>query len=402
MKLIDGVVQPYAWGDVDAIPGLLGTQPTGEPQAEYWLGAHASAPSVIEDADASDDGVPANLRTLVADHPEVLGAGSRAEFGDTLPFLLKVLAAAQPLSLQAHPSRAQAEQGFAAENAAGVPLEASNRTYKDDWPKPEMLVALTDFSALCGFRDPVRTSDLFRAIGAPDAVNSVIGPLTQRHGSAGLEEVFLDVLSVDGARRMLVDEVVAAAVGHQADHGEVGEFARTAVDLDERYPSDPGILAALLMNRIELHPGEAIFLPAGNMHAYLKGTGVEIMANSDNVLRGGLTSKHIDVDALVQVVDFAAAPVEVLHPVPEGSGVSRYLTPAPEFALWRLDLAPDQPAMLPGQGRARILLLTDGHVACATADETIELVKGRSAFIAADEVVRLTGSCTAFVAASGV
>ncbi len=396
MKLITGVVQPYAWGATDSIPALLGTESTGEPQAEYWLGAHASAPSAVVD----EPGV--TVRSLVQAEPQVLGSGSRAEFGDVLPYLLKILAAAQPLSLQAHPSRAQAEVGYAAENAAGIAIDDPARTYKDDWPKPEMIVALTPFSALCGFRDPVETADLFRAIGAPDELSSIIGPLTQRSGSAGLAEVFLDVLSLDGPRRELVTEVVAAAVGHQDAPGAVGSFARTAVDLDERYPSDPSILAALLMNRIELEPGEAIFLPAGNMHAYLKGTGVEIMANSDNVLRGGLTAKHIDVDALVQVVEFEAGPVEVLHPVSEGPGVARYLTPAPEFALWRLDLEPTESVLLPGAGRARIILLTDGHVACATSGETIELVKGRSAFVAADEQVRLTGSCVAFVAAAGV
>lgn len=400
MRRLSGVVKDYAWGSVDAIPTLLHTEATGAPQAEYWLGAHAAGPSVVEGNGTLD--------TLVAEHPEVLGERSRELFGDRLPFLLKVLAAEQPLSLQAHPSRAQAEAGFAAENAAGLPVGSPLRTYSDDWPKPEMIVALTEFDALCGFRDPRETAALFDGLGLTGGgLEQVIGPLTQRSGDAGLAEVFLDVLSVDESRSHLVNEVVAAAVNHVGDEGPLGEFARTAIELDEHHPSSPGILAALLMNRIRLEPGQAIVLPAGNMHAYLKGTGVEIMANSDNVLRGGLTKKRIDVDALVQVVDFAAAPVQVLTAQPESPGeashgVSRFATSAPEFSLWQIDATGGQSVMLPGVESARILLLVAGHAAVATSEESVELVQGKAVFVPAGEQVQINGNCQAFLAGAGV
>ncbi|CAI9401084.1 mannose-6-phosphate isomerase, class I [Aestuariimicrobium sp. T2.26MG-19.2B] len=394
MKLITGVVKDYAWGSTDSIPTLLHTEPTGEPQAEYWLGAHLAGPAVVE-----GDGT---LDSWLADHPEALGASSREHFGDRLPYLLKILAADQPLSLQAHPSREQAEAGFAAENEAGIPLGSHQRTYADDWPKPEMIVALTEMEALCGFRDPRETADLFDRIGPIPGLEQVIGPLTQRSGDAGLAETFLDVLSLDDGRVHLVNEVVAAAVNHVGDEGEVGQFARTAVELDAFHPSSPGILAALLLNRVQLQPGEAIFLPAGNMHAYLRGTGVEIMANSDNVLRGGLTSKRIDVDALVQVVDFTAGPVEVLRAEPESDGLLRFRTPAPEFALWQLDTHADHSVMLPALDSARILLVVAGHAAVATVGETIELVQGKAVFVPAGEQVQVDGNCSAFLAAAGV
>ncbi|MGJ6980735.1 mannose-6-phosphate isomerase, class I [Aestuariimicrobium soli] len=399
MRALTGVVKDYAWGSVEAIPTLLNTEITGEPQAEYWLGAHAAGPSVVE-----GDGT---LDRLVAEHPEVLGERSRERFGDRLPFLLKVLAADQPLSLQAHPSREQAEAGFAAENASGLPVGSPQRTYADDWPKPEMIVALSPMDALCGFRDPRETASLFDGLGPIDGLEQVIGPLTQRAGDAGLAEVFLDVLSLDDDRVHLVNEVVASAVNHVSDDGPLGEFCRTAVELDEHHPSSPGILAALLMNRVRLEPGQAIFLPAGNMHAYLRGTGVEVMANSDNVLRGGLTKKRIDVDALVAVVDFAAAPVDVLAPHPESpgresAGVLRFPTSAPEFSLWQIDARGDQSVMLPGVDSARILFVVAGHAALATADETVELVQGKAVFVPAGEMVQLDGNCRAFLAAAGV
>lgn len=388
MRQMTGTIQNYGWGTTDEIPRLLGTEPTGEPQAEYWLGAHATAPSTV-------DGEPLDQR--IAANPAIVGRASTERFGTVLPYLLKLLSANQALSLQAHPTRAQAEEGFARENAEGIALTDPKRTYKDSWPKPEMMLALTPFEALCGFRDPAQTVALFETLGVPEA-EQMMNPLVMRAGGAGLAEVFLDALTVTDERRQLVNEVVAKAVGHVDDEGEAGRFAATAVMLDESYPGDPTILAALMMNRITLQPGEAVFLPAGNMHAYVKGTGVEIMANSDNVLRGGLTPKHIDVDALVSCVDFEAEPVKLVQTEQVAPGLQRYLTPAPEFALWRLDGTGGQ-IDLPATDLGRTLLVVEGSF---TGHDGTELGKGRAAFIEAGEQASVTGSGLAFLAAPGV
>ncbi|MEL4359426.1 MULTISPECIES: mannose-6-phosphate isomerase, class I [unclassified Luteococcus] len=389
MQPMSGAIQNYAWGSVTAIPETLGFPETGEPQAEYWLGAHASAPSTVGDQ---------NLAELIADRPGIVGEASVREFGPRLPYLLKVLAANRPLSLQAHPSRAQAEEGFARENQAGVALDDPTRSYKDDWPKPELMLALTPFDALCGFRDPKQTVELFEALDIPE-LDQMVAPLRLRSGSAGLAEVFLDALGQSDERRDLVNAVTAQCVRHVGEEGAFGDFCRTAVLLDEFYPGDSSILGALMMNRFTMQPGEGVYLPAGNLHAYLKGTGIEIMANSDNVLRGGLTPKHIDVDALVSVVDFDAAPVELVRAVDEAPGLLRYPTPAPEFALWQLELTPGIQVELPATETGRTLLVIDGTLRDA---EGTELAKGQAAFLPAGEHCVVSGEATAFLAAPGL
>jgi mannose-6-phosphate isomerase len=395
MQLLHGTFRHYAWGTTDAIPDLLGRPVDGRPFAEYWLGAHPLAPSEVA-------GV--RLDTLVTEHPEVVGDASRATFGDRLPYLVKVLSARHALSLQAHPSRDQAREGFARENAAGLALDAPERTYRDDWPKPELLIALEEFHSLSGFRDPLRTAALFGGLGIADELSSVIGPLTERKGPAALAEVFLDVLSLHGERARLSDLVCAAAMQKKAFPGELGEFARTALELDEVFPADPGILAALLMNRVTLRPGEAMYVPAGQMHAHLSGTGVEIMANSDNVIRGGLTDKHLDVSELVKVVDFEATLPKVTRPVTIRAGVQRYETHCNEFDVWRV--APNSiPAQiqLPGSGSARIVLVISGNAELTTGGERLSLQRGESAFLpASDEEANISGDAVAFVTASGL
>lgn len=395
MKRIAGALQHYAWGSVDAIPTALGAQPTGEPIAEYWLGAHAKAPSTL--VDTSTD-----LVQELGEHPDQLGSRDRERFGDRLPFLVKLLAADQALSLQAHPTRDQAEAGHADEERRQVPLDAPERTFKDSWPKPEMVVAITPFSTLLGFREPHRTAELFDALGLTQALESVIGPLTQRHGPAALAEVFLDVLSLDNDRLDLANQTVAAAVQHQHDEGEVGRFARTAVELDAHFPTDRGILGALMLNRLDLQPGQAAVVPPGMLHAHLLGLCLEVQANSDNVLRGGLTSKHIDVDALVQVLSFEPYDPPVLEGDQVAPGLLAYPTGQPEFSLWKVVPSADADTIeLPAEDSARVLLVLEGHLEASTGDTTIELVKGESVFIAAGESVRVSGDADAFLAASG-
>ena len=377
-----GVRQRYPWGTKDAIPALLGRATDGQPWAEQWFGAHPLGDSPTPGG--------STLSEHLAQDPDRLGKVSLMTFGRRLPFLVKVLSAASPLSLQAHPR----------ESLLGIPLNAPERSFKDDWPKPETIVALTSFEALVGFRDPLVTAQLFEALGVGDALASVIGPLRDRTGSPALQEVFLDVLSLDD-RRHLVDEVLGAAVNHLDAPGELGVFARTAVEIDEFFPSDPGILAALLLNRFSLEPGQALALSPGVMHSYLRGTCIEVMANSDNVLRGGLTGKHIDVDALLHVVDFTPGPSDVL--LPSGSdGTYIYPTSFKEFELWLLQPTDGDTLQVPREDSGRICLVASGSFELTGDSDPIVLTAGHAVFVAAEEVVVAQGEGRLFVAATGV
>jgi mannose-6-phosphate isomerase len=392
MRRLTGTIQPYAWGSATVIPDLLGVEPTGEPQAELWLGAHPLHPSTV-------DGTA--LTELIAAEPErVIGAASVAAYGPRLPYLMKVLAAAQPLSLQAHPSREQAQAGYDREQASGVPRDAPERSYRDGWPKPEVLCALESTEALCGFREPKETYELFVRLGVGSALE-LVEPLRAGTG-AELAQVFSRLLHLgrtSGAKQV-VDDVVAAARG--AEHApELADFAVTAVEVARFYPGDPGVLAALLMNRLEFGPYDAIYLPPGDLHAYLRGGGIEIMANSDNVLRGGLTPKHIDVEELLAVLDFAPscpAPIPCLE---ERSGVFAYQAPAEEFALWRIEQQPETGA-LPGGGSGRVVLVVNGQTTLRSSTSSLELRRGQSAFVYADEDVSFAGEGMLFVGGPGL
>ena len=387
-----GVRQSYPWGTKDAIPSLIGQAPDAKPWAEQWYGAHPLGDSPTPDG--------ATLSEHLAQQPDQLGKAALMTFGRRLPFLMKILSAASPLSLQAHPTRQQAREGHARESLLGVPLGAPERSFKDDWPKPETIVALTSFEALVGFRDPVRTAQLFEDLGVGDALTSVIGPLRDRDGSPALQEVLLDVLSLDD-RRHLVDEVLGAAVNHLDAPGELGLFARTAVEIDEYFPSDPGILAALLLNRFSLEPGQALALAPGVMHSYLRGCCIEVMANSDNVLRGGLTAKHIDVDALLHVVSFAPTPAEVL--LPSGSdGTYIYPTSFEEFELWLLQPTDGSPLQVPRSDSGRICLVASGSFELSGDGDPVVLKPGKAVFIGAGEAIVARGEGQLFVAATGV
>lgn len=393
MLRLQGAAQRYAWGTTDAIPRLLQKPSDGSPYAEYWMGAHPLASAQV-------DGQP--LNHYLAERPEVLGSASRAAFGDQLPYLMKVLSARHALSLQAHPSREQASEGFAREEAEGLARDAPERTYRDDWPKPEILIAIDEFHTLSGFREPRRTEALFAGLGVADELASVIGPLTERRGAAALQEVFLDVLSLSGERAHLSELVCAAAVNHQDSPGELGAFARTVVELDAVFPGDPGVLAALLMNRVVIPPGQGIYVPAGHMHAHLRGTGVEIMANSDNVIRGGLTPKHVDVSELIKVVDFDPIDPELTKPDAICAGLLHYPTPCPEFDVWRVETTADTPAVeLPGAGSARVFFLMSGSGTLTGSGDTLQLSQGEAAFVTADERPIFSGAAVGFLSASG-
>jgi len=393
MERLTGVIQPYAWGSRTAIPELLGTEPTGEPQAELWLGAHPLAPSIV-------DGEPLD-KVVAYDPVGVVGRAAVEAFGPRLPFLLKIIAAEQPLSLQAHPSRQQAEAGYAREQAAGVPRDAPHRTYRDGWPKPELLCALAETEALCGFGEPHETYQMFQRLAVDDAL-TLVAPLADADLPAPdrLRAVFSRLLRLGPDERTVISEIVQAAEAMQGAD-DLARFWRTACELNTYYPGDPGVLAALLMNRITLQPGDALFMPSGNLHAYLSGGGIEIMANSDNVMRGGLTPKYVNVDELLAILDFTPGLRSLITPIEESRGVWRYPTPAPEFALWRLE-PQGEPVAFPAAGSGRVLLVTDGELTALSATAELDLVRGQSALLTAGEEARLTGRGTAFVGGPGV
>jgi mannose-6-phosphate isomerase len=393
MQRLTGVIQPYAWGSLTAIPELLGVEPTGEPQAELWFGAHPLAPS-------SADGEP--LDKIVAQDPVgVVGRASVEAFGSRLPFLLKVIAAAQPLSLQAHPSRERAEAGYAREQAAGVPRDAPHRTYRDSWPKPELLCALVETEALCGFCEPRETYQMFEHLGVTSALE-LVAPLADEDvpGAERLRVVLSRLLRLRPDERSVILDVAQAAEAARGTD-DLADFARTAWELNAYHPGDPGVLAALLMNRITLQPGDALFMPSGNLHGYLRGGGVEIMANSDNVMRGGLTPKYVNVDELLSILDFTPGLRGLITPIEESRGVWRYPTPAPEFALWRIEPR-GEPLPVPAATTGRILLVTVGEFTAMSPTAKLDLVGGESALLTAGEEVALTGRGTAFVGGPGI
>ncbi|MFE1382950.1 mannose-6-phosphate isomerase, class I [Streptomyces sp. NPDC058740] len=387
MDLLLNTVQPYDWGSRTLLPELMGVPPTGAPQAELWMGAHPAAPSR-----ALRDGVPVPLDRVVAGDPEgELGAGTVRRFGPRLPFLLKLLAAEAPLSVQVHPDLAQAQAGFARENALGIPLGAPHRNYRDDQHKPEMIVALTPFRGLCGFRSPENAADLLDSLRVP-ALRPYIETLRVLPERQALAEVFRAFLRPPTGLLHAVAQGLAAGAG-QAFTIAYDRIARA-------HPGDPGLLSALMLRYVELGPGEALFLGAGVPHAYLSGLGVEIMASSDNVLRCGLTSKHIDVEELTRVVRFDAPPARVLTPREEGDEET-YPAPVDDFRLSRYLLRVGEPRRRVGLDAPQILLCTNGTTTVSSAGERLGMGPGQAVYVPAGAEAGLEGAGTVFRATTG-
>ncbi|MBF6174597.1 mannose-6-phosphate isomerase, class I [Nocardia blacklockiae] len=400
MQELVGALRSYAWGSRTALAQLCGRPvPSAHPEAELWFGAHPANPARV-----SVDGHKKSLLEVVsADPARELGSVAPA-FDGRLPFLVKILAAEEPLSLQAHPSADQARAGFERENQTRVPLDSPMRNYRDDSHKPELVVALERFEALAGFRDPLRTVALLRALAIPDLVNYA-ELLAAQPDSAGLRTLFTTWITLPQAMlERLLPQVLDGCVRYLSEKGsadsdaspnkEFAAEARTALELAEAYPGDAGVLAALLLNRITLEPGQGLYLAAGNLHAYLRGIGVEIMASSDNVLRGGLTPKHVDVPELLRVLDFEPLDVPIVEPEPLGdpdaaSPAFRYRTPAAEFALCRFELgAGAEPIPVPRTGPG-IILCTAGTVRLWQGADELRITPGGAAWIsAADSHIR--------------
>lgn len=392
MDLLTATIQPYAWGSTTALAELMGTPPTGEPQAELWLGAHPAAPSHVDRGHG-----PVALDELLAAGPTAeLGPALARRFGPRLPFLLKVLAVDTPLSLQVHPDPAQAAAGFARENALGIPLDAPHRTYRDDQHKPEMIVALTRFRALCGFRSPRRCADLLELLDVP-GLRPYAAALHARPDDA-LRQVFTAFLTPPAGLLTAVTEAVRR-VG--ADGGPLAADLAAYTAITHAHPGDPGLLPALMLNHVELEPGQALFLGAGIAHAYLSGLGVEIMASSDNVLRCGLTPKHVDAAELLEIVRFTALPVRALAACwDEASGEHVYPAPVDDFGLSRFDLVrTDAPRTLTADG-PQIVLCVRGEATVASEGRSVGLGPGRAVYAPAGETLRLSGEGQVFRATS--
>jgi mannose-6-phosphate isomerase len=406
VDLLRNPVRAYAWGSRTAIASLLGRPvPAPHPEAELWIGAHPTDPSVLL-------GEPErSLLTAVEEDPDgQLGSTCAARFGARLPFLLKVLAADEPLSMQAHPSARLAREGYRREEARGIPLDAPQRNYKDPEHKPELVCALTEFHALAGFRAVPSALELLHTLNVRE-LHAYVELLNAQPDANGLRALFTTWITLpQPALAELMPYLLAACVDHIRARGPFARECRTVLQLAEPYPTDPGVLTSLLLNHVMLSPGQAIYLPPGNLHAYLHGTAVEIQANSDNVLRGGLTPKHVDVPELLRVLDFAAGDVRVLGGESEGGHQICYPTPTPEFRLSRLDWAAGdaEPVALEDAGQGpQVLLSVAGTAVLEAADgRKLELPRGAAAWVAATDppvTIRATGDdCRVFRATTGM
>jgi mannose-6-phosphate isomerase len=379
---ITNTPRDYAWGARGGIARLLGRPPVPGLEAELWLGAHPGSPSVP----VGDDAPWADLHEW------------EERTGRRLPFLLKLLTAAEPLSIQAHPSPEQARSGFERENALGIPVDAPTRNYRDPYAKPELIVAVEDgFQALCGFREPadiLRELDALADLGlGPDLVglrSRLVGPDPLRRALVWLLGGDLGVGDLEVAR------LVGGLTG--VVHSHPGRFP-VLLRISMEYPGDPGLVVALMMNQVTLAAGEALWLPAGNIHAYLRGSGVELMGPSDNVLRGGLTPKHVDVAELERVLDFTPISSPLLLPEPAGANAVAYRPASREsgrdvpFQLLAvggdLEQELDSPA---------IAVCLDGAFELATGGESLRVDRGDAAFIDAEGILTVHGAGRLFVA----
>ncbi|HEU5006350.1 MAG TPA: mannose-6-phosphate isomerase, class I [Jatrophihabitantaceae bacterium] len=368
---IEGVARDYAWGSTTAIQRVLGREPDGRPLAELWFGAHPDDPARVPDLGTT-------LDELIARDPvTALGSDVVERFGPQLPFLLKLLAADKPLSIQVHPTRAQAEAGFADEDARGIARDGRERNYRDRNHKPELLCALTEFEALCGFRPIANTLRLLDAFDLPE-----LEPVRELlAGADPLRAAFTYLLRLPAPGPLVTAVAARAAAIEDAQwSGAAGAVLRAA----EAFPGDVGAVLSLLLNHVVLQPGEAIFLGAGNVHAYLHGFGVEIMANSDNVLRCGLTSKHVDVEELLKITDFT----ELASPRWQPDHPDWFRVPVPDFELVRVDLdgyrKPGQDAgecATGDEGKPYLVLCASGKARVDTQGEVVALAPGQAAFV---------------------
>ena len=397
IAVLKNPVQEYAWGSRTAIQSLLGLPvPSERPTAELWMGAHPKAPSAV-----MIDGEWQLLDTVIERDPvSVLGKGVAKRFSNRLPFLFKVLAVDRPLSIQVHPNLHQAREGFERENRLGIPLDAAERNYRDASHKPEILCALTPFEALKGFRTPEDILDLFDKISAA-TLSDELNRLRKVAEGSGLKHFFYSLVSMEKDRRIGVLEAVIRGARHFINEDRAFYWM---VELNREYPGDIGVLSPLLFNLVALEPGEAIYIPAGQLHAYLKGVGMELMANSDNVLRGGLTPKHVDVPELLKIVNFSPQPVRRVTLSAGLLGEKIYLTPAEEFQLSVILVVKGHPFKSPVDRSVEIVICMEGEadIKDLESGQVLALGKGKSLIIpSAVRQYQIAGEATLYKATVG-
>ncbi|EPF6159260.1 mannose-6-phosphate isomerase [Citrobacter sedlakii] len=371
-KLINSV-QNYAWGSKTALTELYGiANPQQQPMAELWMGAHPKSSSQVVDA----NGQTVSLRDVIEKHKSTLLGDAVAERFGELPFLFKVLCAAQPLSIQVHPNKRNSETGFARENAAGIPLDAAERNYKDPNHKPELVFALTPFLAMNAFREFSEIVSLLQPVAG---AHNAIAHFLENPNAERLSELFAGLLNMQGEEKSRALAILKAALENQQ-----GEPWQTIRLIAEFYPDDSGLFSPLLLNVVKLNPGEAMFLFAETPHAYLQGVALEVMANSDNVLRAGLTQKYIDIPELVANVRFDAKPANQLLTTPEKNGAELdFPIPVDDFAFSLHDLSAQETPV--AQQSAAILFCVEGEAVLSKGEQRLVLKPGESAFISAAE-----------------
>ena len=387
---LKNTIQTYVWGSYDGIPAFTGIVNTDdEPMAELWMGSHPAAPSrVLVGKDA------VRLDKFIAEHPlKILGKPTNDKYGASLPFLFKVLSAANPLSLQVHPTKEQAENGFARENEAGIPLLSPLRNYKDRNHKQEILMAITGFTIMCGFRDERQTVEYIGRIDSP-----ILSEAIQRLNKGGYRAFCHYLLELEPENRKSAIEAALTVTNGTASTEEHAAFA-LASQLAAHYPGDIGCLAPLYLNVLNLNPGEAVFLPEGIMHTYIKGTGLELMANSDNTLRGGLTAKHLDIPELLEVLNPEPYKPEILKPEASRT-LFTYHTHATDFELSTINMK-EGTFSFSATAPAIIIGCSGELLASSSNEETCKVGRGSIVFIpASGSTITFTGNGTFYIAST--
>ncbi len=374
-------IQEYTWGSKIFIPELLGFKNSeAKPQAELWMGAHPKASSKISKKDKT-----ISLADLIRQNPaRILGSEVAFNFNNKLPFLFKVLAAGQPLSIQAHPNLKKAKEGFDRENKAGIPLSAPTRNFKDDNHKPELICALTSFDAMCGFRD---VNDIVEILHYLDLIKILPGAieLQKNPSENSLKNFFSNLINSTSKEKTEFVNSLVRETSNKTPRTENEKLVfEWILKLSKKYPGDIGIFSPILLNVIRLQPGEALYLDAGILHAYLNGAGIEIMANSDNVLRGGLTPKHVDVPELLKTLTFKNGKVNIIRPEQKGESEFVYQTPVREFELSFLKISEKKHFKIMETKCSQIMLCTKGNSEIFwNSNKNLKVKKGESIFISA-------------------
>ncbi|MBU0544227.1 MAG: mannose-6-phosphate isomerase, class I [Proteobacteria bacterium] len=391
--LLKNIIKEYSWGSHTAIPELLGQKtPSDKPQAELWIGAHPSASSMVK---TGSKWVP--LSDLIKKYPiEMLGRKCAQKYGGQLPYLFKVLAASEPLSIQAHPNLLQAKKGFKRENSLGISLDSFNRNYKDENHKPECVCALSDFEALCGFRSVSEIVCLL-AKTCPGTLKKQIKELTTNPNPFGLKLFFTNIMTMDFDRN---NSVIAEATANSGIFADESPAFKWVLALAGKYPSNIGVIAPLFLNYVFLKPGQAMFLPAGELHSYLNGVALELMANSDNVIRGGLTAKHVDVVELSNILRFRSLKNKIILPE-KNKNEGIYKTPAEEFVLSVISVYKDNGYTGSQRRNVEIILCIEGkaNISCS-GNNRLRISKGESAIVPASvKSYRIDGKAILYKAA---